>query len=175
MVDISMNRAVHLARRDAHYRLCIELLEKRHVKASVSKRGERIERIMSHLNEAREEAIYALRGYQGWRTEKMFVKFLHLICDAAKAAQVMVQYESLLKEDKSFLKRFLGEGIAKLVQFEERSRSMEAEILDKMAELMLFASSTYSELKAENIRSLSDRDKERYEIAYAALIPQVRR
>lgn len=175
MVDISMNRAVHLARRDAHYRLCMDLLERRFEEASVARRRERIERIMGHVGEARDEAIYALRGHAGWRAEKMFVKFLHLMYDAAKAAQVMVQYEALLKEDKSFLKRFLGGGIAKLVQFEERSRSMEAEILDKMAELILYAGSTYSELKAANIESLSGDDKARYHIAYGALIPPARR
>jgi hypothetical protein len=174
MVNIAMNRAVHLARRDAHYRRCIDILEKRFEEASIARRRERIDLILSHLGEARDEAIYALRGHGGWRTERLFVKFLNLVYDAAKASQVMVQHEALLKEDKSFLKRFLGAGIAKLVQFEERSRSMEAEILDKIAELVLYASPTYSELKRMNTDSLSNSDKARYHIAYDAVIPQAR-
>jgi len=174
MVDIAMNRAVHLARRDAHYRRCMEYLEKRFEETSLARRRERIDMILFHVGEARDEATYALRGEGSWRVERLFVKLLDLIYDAAKAAQVMVQCEALLKEDRSFLKRFLGAGAAKLAQFEERSRSMEAEILDTIAELILYASPTYSELKRMNTDSLSDGDKARYHIAYDAVVPQAR-
>ncbi|MEJ2746150.1 MAG: hypothetical protein P8123_10780, partial [bacterium] len=102
MVNISMNRAVHLARRDAHYRISMELLEGRRQEAHISKRRNRIEGILRHLSEARYEAICAVRGNKGRYSERIFVKFLDLIYDAAQAAQVMIQYEALLRADKSF-------------------------------------------------------------------------
>ncbi|MDD5557582.1 MAG: hypothetical protein PHN82_10105 [bacterium] len=175
MVNVAMNRAVHLAQRDAHYRLCIELLERRHEESSIARRRERIERVLRHIGEARTEAVFALRGRRGTRAEHLFVKFLDLIHDAAKAAQVMAHHEALLKEDKSFLKRFLGTGIVRLAQFEERSRGMEGELLDKLAELILYASAAYSDLKRSNIDLLDPPERARYQIAYAALIPQAAR
>lgn len=173
MVDIAMNRAVHLARRDAHYRCYLENLEKRFHESSLEKRKGRIEKMLHHLAEACYEGTCALRGTRGWRAEKMFVKYLNLIYDAARAAQVMVQHEALLKEDKSFLKKFLRGGAAKIVQFEERSRSMAEEIIDTMAELVLYASSTYSELKKANIESLTPNDRVRYRIAHDAVVPRL--
>jgi len=171
MVNIAMNRAVHLARRDAHYRRCIELLEARRSEASIVKRRGRIEEILKRLSEARYEAICAMRGNRSWRTEKIFVKYLDLIYDAAQAAQVMIQHEALLRADKSFLKRLLGVGMARLTQFEDRHRSMEGEILDGIVVLVMYASSTYSELKKANIDSLSPNDKARYRVAYSAVHP----
>jgi len=171
MVLISMNRAVHLALRDAHYRRCVEELERSFGESSIVKRRERIERILGHLAEARHEAECALRGHRGWRAERMFVKFLTLIYDAAKAAQVMILHEGLLREDKSFLKKLLGSGASQLVQFEERNRSMEGEILERVAKLVLHASPTYSDLKKANMESLSPQDQSRYRIAYDAVIP----
>ena len=171
MVDISMNRAVHLARRDAHYRMSMELLEARHQEAPIAKRRGRIEGILKHLSEARYEAICAVRGNRGRYSERIFVKFLDLIYDAAQAAQVMIQYEALLRADKSFLKRLLGMGTAKLTQFENRHRGMESEILEGIAVLVMYASSAYGELKKANIRSLSPSDKARYRLAYGALHP----
>ena len=171
MVDIAMNRAVHLARRDAHYRCCIELLEARCAEASIMKRRGRIEEILRCLSEARYEAICAMRGNRSRRTEKIFVKYLDLIYDAAQAAQVMIQHEALIRADKSFLKRLLGVGTARLAQFEDRYRSMEGEILDGIAVLVMYASSTYSELKKANIDLLSPNDKARYRVAYSAVHP----
>ncbi|MCX6357622.1 MAG: hypothetical protein NT045_07105 [Candidatus Aureabacteria bacterium] len=173
MVDILMNRAVHVARRDAHYRCSLELLEGRFGDASLAKRRDRVARMLAHLEEASYEATCALRGTRGWRAEKMFLKYLHLICDAARAAQVMVQHEALLKEDKGFLKQFLRGGEAKIAQFEERARSMAGEIIEAVAELVLYASATYSDLKKANLDSLSPNDKTRYRIAHDAVIPRM--
>lgn len=172
MVNISMNRAVHIARRDAHYRCCIRFLEQRFEETPLLKRRKRLEGILHHLEEANREATCALRGDRGWRDEKIFLKYLLLIYDGVKAALVMLEHESLLKEDKSFLKRLLGGGTAMLATFEERSRSMEREILDHVAELVLYASPTYSELKKANHDSLSNADQERYRIAYEAVLPE---
>jgi len=171
MVNIGMNRAVHLARRDAHYRRYIELLEKRFEEASLAKRREKIEKMLGHLREACYEATCALRGTDGWRAEKMFVKYLNLIYDSAFSAQVMVQHEALLREDKSFLKKFLRGGGEKIAQFEQRSGDMEREIIDTMAQLVLYASYTYSELKNANLESLTPGEKARYHIAHNAVAP----
>ncbi len=172
MVNISMNRAVHLARRDAHYRCFIHLLEQRFEQATLVKRRRRMEEILHHLSEASREATCALRGARGWRDERLFVKYLALAYDGVKAALVMLEHEALLREDKSFLKRLLGGGAAILAAFEERSRSMEREILDHVAQLVLYASSTYSELKEANHASLSPADHGRYRVAYEAAMPQ---
>lgn len=172
MVNISMNRAVHLARRDAHYRCFISLLEQRFEESPLPKRRRRMEGILHHLAEASREATCALRGHRGWRDEKIFLKYLVLVYDGVKAALVMLEHESLLREDKSFLKRLLGGGTAILAAFEERSRSMEGEILDHVAQLVLYASSTYSELKKVNHDSLPPADQVRYRIAYDAVIPE---
>ena len=174
MVNISMNRAVHIARRDAHYRCCIRLLEQRFEESPLVKRRKRLEGILHHLEEAIREATCALRGTRGWRDEKIFLKYLHLAYDGVKAALVMLEHEALLKEDKSFLKRLLGGGTAMLATFEDRSRSMEREILDHVAQLVLYASSTYSELKKANHDSLSNADQGRYLIAYDAVMPEER-
>ncbi len=171
MVNFAINRAVHLARRDAHYRCCIELLEGRQAEASALKRRSRIEGILKHLSEARHEAICALRGSKGCRSEKLFVKYLDLICSAARANHVMIQHEALLKADRSFLKQLLGMEAAKLTQFEDRHRSIEMEILGGITVLVMYASSIYSGLKKENLSSLSPTEKARYRVAYRAIHP----
>mgnify|MGYP007001844075 CR=1 FL=1 len=104
MVNISMNRAVHLARRDAHYRCFILLLEQRFEQATLVKRRRRMEEILHHLSEASREATCALRGARGWRDERLFVKYLALAYDGVKAALVMLEHEALLREDKRFFK-----------------------------------------------------------------------
>jgi hypothetical protein len=169
-----MNRTVHLARRDAHYRCCIRLLEQRFEETPLLKRRRRLEGILHHLGEASREATCALRGNRGWRDEKIFLKYLILVFDGVKAALVMLEHEALLREDKSFLKRLLGGGTALLATFEERSRCMEREILDHVSQLVLYASPTYSELKKANHDSLSAADQERYRIAYEAVLPEER-
>ncbi|HOE28001.1 MAG: hypothetical protein IT574_09150 [Candidatus Aureabacteria bacterium] len=174
MVNIAINRAVHLARRDAHYRCCIRLLEQRFEETPLVKRRRRLEGILHHIAEAIREATCALRGSRGWRDERIFLKYLLLVCDGVRAALVMLEHEALLREEKGFLKRLLGGGAAILVTFEERSRSMEQEILDHVAQLVLYASSTYSALKKANHDSLRGADRERYRIAYEAVLPESR-
>jgi hypothetical protein len=168
MVEIAVNRPVHLARRDAHYRQCVELLRGCSEIASVARRRVRIRRILDHVQEAYQEAIYALRGYKGSRAEKQFVRYLDLTYDAAKAAQVMVQHEALLKEDKSFMPQFLGASTAKLVGFEVAHRGMVGKILNVMNEIASLASDTFQKLRKNNMEALSPNESKRYQNAYRA-------
>lgn len=173
MVNITINRAVHLARRDAHYRLCVRLLRESWEIASVVRRRKRIHKILNHTQEAYSEALYALRGYKKSRAEKHFVKYLDLMYDAAKAAGVMVQHEALIKEDKSFLNQFLGTGAEMLGQFEEfekRHGRMVREILRGMSEIASLARTPYRRLHRANIELLSHNDHLRYRSAYKAVI-----
>jgi hypothetical protein len=170
MVDIAMNRAVHLAQRDAHYKLYMSLLKKCIEISSVKRRRCRIQTLLNHIKEAYFEGLYAMRGCRVSRTEKYFNRYLELVYDAAKAAEVMVEHEVLLREDKSFLPRFLKVDDGGLARFEERHRAMVKELLQGMADMARRATPVCRKLVESNFGALKSSDLRRYKTAYQAVI-----
>ena len=170
MVNVAMNRPVHLARRDAHYYSYLQIMKKVSHKGPLEKRRDKIEGILRHLKEAYQEARYAVRGFKAHATEEQFIKYLDLLYDAAKAAAAMVQHETLLEEDKSFLNCFLGVETEKIMQSERCFERMGRDIINGMDEIVSLAGTAYNRLRRANMNWLSPDDRERYQSAYQAAI-----
>lgn len=163
MVQVTMNRAVHLARRDKHYEKALGLIAGNVNDEPLSQRVWRVENLIQNLETAYHEAFYALRGYEGDVDEQNFLKVLELVLDSAWAAQAMVRHENLLEEDKSFLNQFLGESIDKITQAERTYKERAQDILLGIQELTLTAKPAFDKVRQKNIQSLTDEERARYE------------
>ena len=168
MVNIAMNRAVHLARRDAHYRRFQIRMRDCAGLTSLARRHARIQMVLYHITEAHREAVYAMRGFRKARLERQFVRFLDLMRDAAQAAAVMVQHEGLIKEDRSFLNQFLETKTEIVGRFEEHHRKMLEESLGGIGDMVAAAEKSYRKLRRRNLEALSPDEHRRYKTAYDA-------
>lgn len=169
MTDVSMNRPVHLARRDRFYERALVLLAEESFEEPLSERVWRVEKLIFHLQSAYKEGIYAKRGIECVLNEVNFLKVLELVLDSAKAVQAMVSHENLLEEDKSFLHQFLGESLAKINEDENTYRKRAKDILKGIQDLTKTAQKSFEKIKKENLKELSEEGQQRYEKTIASL------
>jgi len=163
MTDVSMNRPVHLARRDGYYEKALHLLEGESFNEPLSERVWRVEKLIFNLNSAYKEGLYAKRGIQCEVEEENFLKVLQLVLDSAKAVQAMVRHENLLEEDKSFLNQVLGESFGKISEDEKTYRVRAHDILKGIQELTRSAQSAFEKVRKQNFKKLTKEYRERYE------------
>lgn len=166
MVDISINRAVHLARRDKLYMRARRQLRSQFSGQSLSKRGKSLEKLLYLLEQAKAEAESALRGMSRDSSEGNMFKFLELLCDAADAACAMVRHEALLEHDKNFLKAFMGKEAAGVMKTEIGYRRSADEIVKGMQSMVAAVDEAYTNLRKAERKSISKEERERYRRAY---------
>lgn len=169
MTHVSLNRPVHLARRDRFYEMALELLKGENFDEPLSERVWRIEKLIFNLKSAYKEGLYAQRGVKCDVAEQNFLKVLELILDSAKAVQAMVNHENLLEEDKSFLNQFLGQSLEKINEDETTYRSRAKDILKGIQYLTRTAQEAFDKVKKQNLKKLSDECKKRYDKTIAQL------
>lgn len=169
MVNVTMNRAVHLARRDKHYEKALNLLSADFDKEPLSQRVWRVENLIQNLESASQEAFYALRGAEADNEEQYFLKVLELVLDTAWAVQAMVRHENLLEEEKSFLNQFLGESLDKIMQAERTYKDMGKDILVSIRELTLSAQKAFEKVREKNMKGLNAEERARYDKTVASL------
>jgi len=167
---VSVNRPVHLARRDKYYEKALELLSEESFKEPLSERVWRVEKLIDSLQASYHEGVYATRGIKCSPSEENFLKVLELILDSAKAVQAMVNHENLLEEDKSFLNQFLGESIDKINEDENTYRKRAKDILKGIQDLTHSAQSAFTKVREENLKKLSKENRSRYEKTAVSLI-----
>ncbi len=163
MTDVSMNRPVHLARRDQFYEKALELLGEGSFSEPLSERVWRVEKLINNLKSAYKEGLYAQRGIECGVNERNFLKVLELILDSAKAVQAMVSHENLLEEDKSFLNQFLGQSLDEINEDENTYRKRAEDILKGVQGLTRTVHSAFEKVRKENLKSLSKECQQRYE------------
>lgn len=170
MVNVTMNRVVHLARRDKHYEKALSLLSTDFDKEPLSQRVWRVENLIQNLEAASQEAFYALRGTEAEQDEQNFLKVLELVLDTAWAVQAMVRHENLLEEDKSFLNQFLGESLDKIMQAERTYKDMGKDILISIRELTQSAQKAFEKVREKNMKGLNAEERARYDKTVASLV-----
>lgn len=166
MVDISINRPVHLARRDKLYMRARRQLRVQFSGQSLEKRGGNLDMLIYLLEQAKGEAESALRGKSksvpGWN---MF-KFLELLCDSAEAACAMVRHEALIVQDRSFLKAFMGKEAQGIMRTEIGYRKSADEIVQGMRSMVAAVDEAYHKLRLIERETCSSEGRERYRRAY---------
>lgn len=168
MFDISINRAVHLARRDKLYMRARRVLRSPFSGQSLAKREKLLETLIDLLGEAESEAESALRGRNGGSAGQNMLKFIELLCDAAEAAYAMVRHEGLMEEDKNFLKVFMGSEARGVMKTEASYRRSADEIMDGVRVMVAAVDEAYRRLRASEWSSCSRGERERYRRAYKA-------
>lgn len=169
MVNVTMNRAVHLARRDKHYEKALQLLSDDFSAEPLSQRVWRVDNLIANLETAYQEGYFAVRGIDLDLDEQNFLKVLELVMDSAWAAQAMVQHENLLEEDKSFLNQFLGESLDKITQSEKSYKERAQNILVGIRDLTRSAQRAFEKVREKNLKSLTEDERARYEKTVASL------
>lgn len=168
MFDISINRVVHLARRDKLYMRARRVLRGPFSGQPLAKREKLLETLMDLLGEAESEAASALRGRTGGASAQSMLKFLELLCDAAEAAYAMVRHEGLMEEDKNFLKVFMGSEARGVMKTEASYRRSADEIMDGVRVMVAAVDEAYRRLRVSERSSCSRGERERYRRAYKA-------
>jgi len=158
----NINRPVHLAIRDRYYGKFLDLLKFSFEGRPLNSRQRLIGTVAKALQAAYGGAQFALRGEEGTREERDFIRFLRLLLDSARTVEFLVRHEEILKEDTSFLKRFLHDNPQAVTDstFFHRERAEQ-----EMREIKLLASvaeGSYLALKQANFESLSADEQRRY-------------
>jgi len=154
------NRPVHLALRDRCYGEFLQMLQYSFVGRPLKTRATLIREMANSLREAMESARFALRGDDGEKGEQDFARFLRLLHDSARTVEFVIHHEELLREDSSFLRRFLG---ANLDQISENYLQVRGEqILKEIKLLASLAEGAYLELKSLNFNGLEPDERRRY-------------
>jgi len=168
MFDISINRAVHLARRDKLYMRARRVLRSPFSGQPLAKRKNLLETLIYLLGEAESEAESALRGRNGVAAGQNMLKFLELLLDAAEAAYAMVRHEGLMEEDKNFLKVFMGSEAQGVIKTEVSYKRSADEIMDGVRVMVVAVDEAYRRLRASEWSSCSSGERERYRRSYKA-------
>ena len=163
MSNVSMNRPVHLARRDKFYEKALVLLAGESFEEPLSERVWRVEKLIFNLESAYLEGVHAKRGVECDVSEINFLKVLELILDSAKAVQAMVNHENLLEQDKSFLHQFLGASLDKINEDKNKYRKRAKNILRGIQDLVRTAQSAFEKVRKANLKELALECQERYE------------
>lgn len=162
MVDLSINRPIYLARRDRCYIEAANLLYDDVRSFDIIERCDKLKSIVELFSQTRENALFAMRGYEANQEEINFDKCLELVIDSLEAALIMSQHEELLSHDKSFLIQFLGKNLKTLDLDLEAAHEAANNIIDRTRVLVHNLTEQFELLRKESFDDLSEDHKERY-------------
>ena len=162
----NLNRSVHLARRDVYFEMAVELLYMPIQEMNTHRRLEHVEKVISLLKIAESHAFFATLAPSTTSQEKDFLYFLKMISHNVQSAYSMMQHQSHLEADESFLCQFLSakQEECELPAMHYRRRA--DDILQGLWHLLRLAHKPYRELQQARIHSLNEEEKSRYEKAY---------
>lgn len=173
MRELSLNRPVHLAGRDAYYEHAVKLLQGELMNYEIGDRLRKCRTITRVLELANEHADFALRGFNSCREEKLFIQFLRLLLDSAKALQVMTKHEYLLVSDREFLREFFGQQFEVIDRSAAEHGQLARNILKETVQLIQMASGSFDRLREKNLGELAKGDgRDRYQRAYESFRQQ---
>ena len=164
--DVTMNRPVHLARRDKTYDEFLAMLRRVSLRLSSRRRLAVVRRMITLLNASLRSARLALRGRKGRKVERDFLKYIELHLDAADAVRAMTRCEADLEDDLSLLKKLVGSDSKRLLSLVVGYRKRGWEVILGMRDIATGAKRMAKDLREENLNSLEGDDLRRYQLAY---------
>lgn len=166
MGKININRPVHLALRDRNCEDAMGLLKYAFEARPLNSRRTIINSLVEKLQNAADEAGYALRGLLGKQEERDFAKFLKMLLNGARIVQVMTAHEELLQRDSSFLKRIMGENSRQIVESRFSHRNFGGSMMGDLKIMFGVAEKAYQELKRKNFFDCDKEGKRRYQVMF---------
>ena len=161
----TVNRPVHLARRDAHFERAVELVSRPLDHLSSDQRRALLSLVLECLRTSRRHAFFAMCPAVS-ANEKDFLRFLDLKIDTVRSARSMIDHQILLEEQAGFLRNFLRAEPAQFqlpaMHFQRRAE----DILHGLWHLIRLAHSPFHALREEARKSFTTEQGERYLRAY---------
>jgi hypothetical protein len=173
MSELTLNRPVHLAGRDAYFESAVKLLRGDLMNLEVAERLEKCRSVTALIQLAKDHADFALRGVESSREEKLFVQFLGLVLDSAQALVVMAKHEHLLVSDRPLLRELLGQHADMADRSAAEHRQLAHSLLKETVQLIQMAEETFQKLKNKTTEEFGkDDSKARYQRAYESFQKQ---
>ena len=166
MGKVNYNRPVHLAMRDKNYEKALGLLKYAFDGRSYASRKKIIYNLVVSLKQAYEEARFALRGIVADQEELDFVKFLKMILESARSVKHMIDHEGVMRQDTSFLKRFLKGSPELLRTFKHQHRARAEQTLATLKIMARSTERTFIELKQADRKNFDKDEQRRYMVMY---------
>lgn len=159
---LSLNRPVHLARRDAFFEAAVERIYTPIASMSIQDRLEHVQRVYGLLKKAEFHARFAAHSTHTSGDEMDFIHYLELISQNVQSVQAMMLNQSHLEEDEGFLCQFLDtsreETMLPAMAYSRRAE----DILQGLWHVLRLANGPYRRLQRSIIETLSDSEVERY-------------
>ncbi len=168
MLHFTLNRPIHLARRDAFFERAAELLLL-HMpveEMDAPARLDHVSHVLRLLSTAQKHAAFAARASQATDQERDFLHFLNLVAGNLQSASSMTQHQNHLEGEEGFLCRFLNAPPEECALPAQQYRRRADDILQGIWHLLRLAHRPYRELQQANLRSLGESETERYRKAY---------
>lgn len=162
---LSLNRPVHLARRDAFFEKAVELLCAPIHEMDTVTRLRYVQQVMSLLKYSKNHTEYAARSPLAIARERDFQHFLELMSQNVQSVYAMMLNQSHLEEEESFLCQFLGTNQQECALPAMAYGRRAEDILQGLWHVLQYAIAPYRSLQKENLEAMNDTDKNRYERA----------
>ena len=162
----NLNRPIHLARRDVYFETAVELLYMPIQEMNTPRRLEHVEKVISLLKTAETHGFYATLSPYTNNPEKDFLHFLKMITHNVQSAYSMMQHQSHLEADESFLCQFLSAKQEECALPAMHYRRRADDIPQGLWHLLRLAHKPYRELQQSYLSALNEEEKGRYQKAY---------
>ncbi|MCF7849010.1 MAG: hypothetical protein K9M45_09185 [Kiritimatiellales bacterium] len=153
----SLNRPVHLARRDVYYEQAVDLLYEPETERGADELVRRYEHILFLLNTARRHAKAAVRVNGTDETDQEFCGFVKLLIGNVRAITAMLRQQRYLQRASGF--------IGSSPKIEEQAEAFERrakDVLEGVHNILSLARDTFTQLKKANLKSMQKADRARY-------------
>lgn len=171
--DFNLNRPIHLARRDVHFERAIELLYMPINELTTEDRIRHVEKVLNLLRLSQHHAFLATKSAGTIQPEHDFLRFLNLIFLNVQSAHSMMQHQTHLEGEQSFLSQFLSATKEECALPALHYRRRADDILQGVWHLIRLAHRPYRELQRANARGLKPDELARYRRAYDSFHQEV--
>ena len=169
----NLNRPVHLARRDAFYEAAVTMMNTPVQALDTLARLNHIEQAQFLLRTSRRHADFAGRSVDATPAEHDFLHFLDLLAHNVQAIHSMLQHQSHLEAEESFLRQFLGANAQDSALPAMHYRRRAEDILQGLRGMLRLADKPYQQLKLSVNSSLSEENLVRYRKAWESFDQEI--
>lgn len=165
-LHFNLNRPIHLARRDVFFERAVELLNMPLQDLDTASRIQQTETILFLLRIAELHAFFAARSTSASSQEHDFLRFIKLLVDNVQSIHAMMQHQSHLEEDKSFLCQFLAatpeQCALPAMHYQRRSE----DLFEGLWHILQIAHTPYRHLQQTTFDHMTEEERGRYRKAY---------
>ena len=154
---LSLNRPVHLARRDVYYEQAVDLLYEPETKRELNELVQRYDRILFMLKTTRQHAKSASRVNGTDDTDQEFLSFIKLLIGNVRAILTILNQQQSLRRESSFIG-----SVPKVDELAADCEQSTKDILDGVHNMLNLAGNPFTKLKKANLKSMEKADRTRY-------------